>query len=127
MTRQRCLRLHLRRQMHLDDLANSLNETSVEKGFWSPMSRMESEDDFIFYAKQLAMIHSEVTEALEALRKDQGDAKFVEELADIIIRVLDLWAGMNKMRVGELPSIHNTLRDKALVNKGREKLHGVRG
>lgn len=113
--------------MNLDDLANSLNETSVEKGFWSPMSRMESEDDFIFYAKQLAMIHSEVTEALEALRKDHGDDKFVEELADIIIRVLDLWAGMNKIRVEKLPSIHNTLVDKSLVNKTREKLHGVRG
>ena len=113
--------------MNLDDLANSLNQTAIEKGFWNPLSRMESEDDFIFYAKQLAMIHSEVTEALEALRKDQGDKKFVEELADIIIRVLDLWAGMNKMRVGELPSIHDTLTDKALVNKSREKLHGVRG
>jgi hypothetical protein len=115
------------KKMHLDDLANSLNETAIEKGFWSPLSRMESEDDFIFYAKQLAMIHSEVTEALEALRKNQGDEKFVEELADIIIRVLDLWAGMNKMRVRELPSIHNTLRDKALINKNREKLHGTRG
>jgi len=127
MTKQRCLRLLWRNQMHLDDLANSLNETAIEKGFWSPLSRMESEDDFIFYAKQLAMIHSEVTEALEALRKNQGDEKFVEELADIIIRVLDLWAGMNKMRVKALPSIHNTLRDKALVNKSREKLHGTRG
>ena len=66
--------------MHLDDLAKSLNETSVEKGFWNPMSRMESEDDFIFYAKQLAMIHSEVTEALEALRKDQGDQKLGNNL-----------------------------------------------
>jgi hypothetical protein len=34
---------------------------------------------------------------------------------------------MNKMRVRELPSIHNTLRDKALINKSREKLHGTRG
>ena len=115
------------KKMNLDELANQLNETAIDKGFWSPLSRMEAEDDFIFYAKQLAMVHSEVTEALEALRKNQGDDKFVEELADIIIRVLDLWAGMNKMRVGKLPSIHNTLTDKALVNKGREKLHGVRG
>jgi NTP pyrophosphatase (non-canonical NTP hydrolase) len=113
--------------MNLDELADSLNDTAVEKGFWSPMSRMESEDDFIFYAKQLAMIHSEVTEALEALRKEQGDQKFVEELADIIIRVLDLWSGMNKIRVSELPSIHETLLDKANINKDRPKLHGVRG
>ena len=113
--------------MHLDDLARQLNDTAVEKGFWSPLSRMEHEDDFIFFAKQLAMVHSEVTEALEALRKDQGQDKFVEELADIIIRVLDLWGGMDKVLAGGLPSIHNTLKDKAIINKTRDKLHGTRG
>lgn len=113
--------------MNLDDLARELNNTAVEKGFWAPMLRMEAEDDFIFYAKQLAMIHSEVTEALEALRKDHGDEKFVEELADLIIRTLDLWAGMNKVRVKPLPSLHETLMRKANINKDRPKLHGVRG
>lgn len=113
--------------MHLDDLAKQLNDTAIEKGFWAPLSRMEQEDDFIFFAKQLAMVHSEVTEALEALRKSQGSEKFVEELADILIRVLDLWAGMDRVLVGGLPSIHNTLVNKSLVNKTRDKLHGTRG
>lgn len=113
--------------MNLDELAEELNDTAMQKGFWSPMLRMEAEDDFIFYAKQLAMIHSEVTEALEALRKDQGDDKFVEELADLIIRTLDLWAGMNKVRVEKLPSLHDTIIKKAGINKDRPKLHGVRG
>jgi len=113
--------------MNLDELANNLNDTAMKKGFWEPMARMDIQDDFIFYAKQLAMIHSEVTEALEALRKDYGDQKFVEELSDIIIRVLDLWSGMNKIRVGELPSIHDTLLEKANVNKNRPRLHGNRG
>jgi NTP pyrophosphatase (non-canonical NTP hydrolase) len=113
--------------MNLDDLGTKLHETAVEKGFWEPMSRMEIQDDFIFYAKQLAMVHSEVTEALEALRKSQGNEKFVEELADIIIRVLDLWAGYKKNSVAEVPSINNVLSDKALKNISREKLHGTRG
>ncbi len=113
--------------MNLDDLAKELNKTSVEKGFWAPMARMEMEDDFIFFAKQLAMVHSEVTEALEALRKNQGSEKFVEELSDIIIRVLDLWAGMNKVLVEELPSLQDTLLKKADVNKTRPDLHGNRG
>lgn len=113
--------------MNLDDLAIQLHETAVEKGFWSPMSRMEMQDDFIFYAKQLAMVHSEVTEALEALRKSQGNEKFVEELSDIIIRVLDLWAGYKKNSVAEVPSINNILADKARKNILREKLHGTRG
>lgn len=113
--------------MNLDDLAKQLNDTAVEKGFWEPMIRMDMKDDFIFYAKQLAMIHSEVTEALEALRKQQGDEKFVEELADIIIRILDLWAGMNRVRVEPLPSLNDTLMQKAEINKGRPNLHGNLG
>lgn len=113
--------------MNLDKLAEELNETAIQKGFWAPLLRMEAEDDFIFFAKQLAMIHSEVTEALEALRKDQGDDKFVEELADLIIRTLDLWAGMNKVRARKLPSLHEAIIKKAGVNKERPKLHGVRG
>lgn len=113
--------------MNLDELAYALNDTSTEKGFWQPLSRMEQQDDFIFFAKQLAMVHSEVTEALEALRKNQGGEKFVEELADIIIRVLDLWAGMNRVMVEELPSIDEILVEKSNVNKSRPKLHGTRG
>lgn len=45
-------------------------------------------------AASLALIHSEVSEALEALRT--GDAEhFREELADVIIRVLDCGIGLN--------------------------------
>ena len=113
--------------MNLDELAYNLNDTAIEKGFWKPMSRMDQEDDFIFFAKQLAMVHSEVTEALEALRKGQGDEKFVEELAYIIIRVLDLWAGMSRVLVNGLPSIDKVLTEKSDTNKSRPQLHGNRG
>lgn len=41
----------------------------------------------------LALIHSEVSEALEAFRHDQRE-HFPEELADILIRVLDCAAGL---------------------------------
>ena len=41
----------------------------------------------------LALIHSEVSEALEAYRKDDR-ANFQEELADVFIRLLDLSHGM---------------------------------
>jgi len=112
--------------MNLDKLAEELHYTAIEKGFWTPLAFMEPQDDFIFYCKQLAMVHSEVTEVLEALRKDKGQDVVVEELADIIIRVLDLYAGLiNKGVVTD--SLHSTLRKKAKVNKSRPKLHGVRG
>lgn len=43
----------------------------------------------------LALIHSEVSEALEAFRKDDVD-NFREEMADIVIRVLDVMGGFPK-------------------------------
>ncbi len=37
---------------------------------------------------RLAMIHSEVSEAVECIRKSKTDIEFVEELADIVLRVM---------------------------------------
>lgn len=104
----------------LDYLAKELHETAKEKGFW------DYEVDFIFSAKQIAMIHSEATEVLEALRKSQGEEKVVEELADIIVRVLDLWYGLLEANIVKT-SLDEALAKKIAVNKSREKLHGVLG
>jgi NTP pyrophosphatase (non-canonical NTP hydrolase) len=112
--------------MNLDKLAEQLHVTAIEKGFWTPLAFMEPGDDFIFYCKQLAMVHSEVTEVLEALRKDKGQDVVVEELADIIIRVLDLYAGLYDNGI-VTDSLNKTVRKKARVNKDRPRLHGVRG
>ena len=112
--------------MNLDRLSIRLHETAVEKGFWDALGTLPEEDKFIFYAKQIAMIHSEATEVLGALRKSKGHDQVVEELADIIIRVCDLYEGLREN--GEvLYSLNKVVRDKARINKGRPKLHGVRG
>ena len=112
--------------MNLDRLSIRLHETAVEKGFWDALGTLPEEEKFIFYAKQIAMIHSEATEVLEALRKSKGHDKVVEELADIIIRVCDLYEGLREN--GEvIYSLNKTVRQKARINKGRQKLHGVRG
>ena len=64
----------------------------------------------------LALIHSEVSEALEADRK--GDTEgFIEELADICIRVFTL--------CGEIGiDLDQAIRDKMEKNKKREYKHG---
>jgi NTP pyrophosphatase (non-canonical NTP hydrolase) len=117
----------MERLVNLDNLAAELHETALEKGFWAPLDALrESDETFVFYAKQIAMIHSEATEVLEALRKDKGQAAVVEELADIIIRVLDLYNGLYNEGV-VTSSLHKVLRKKAGVNKDRPRLHGVRG
>ena len=64
----------------------------------------------------LALIHSEVSEALEADRK--GDIEnFVEELADVVIRVFDL-CGSRNIDLGK------AIEEKMLKNEGREYKYG---
>lgn len=64
----------------------------------------------------LALIHSEVSEALEADRK--GDYEnFVEELADICIRTFDL-AGLMDI------DLQQAILDKMEYNKTRPIMHG---
>jgi len=112
--------------MNLDNLAAELHETALEKGFWEPLFRMNDKDSFIFYAKQIAMIHSEATEVLEAIRKNKGEDQVVEELADILIRTLDLYNAMYNQ--GDVvTSLHKTVKRKAKVNKDRQRLHGTLG
>ena len=106
--------------INLDNLARDLHSTAVEKGFW------DDNNGLIFYLKQIAMIHSEATEVLEALRKNKGQDKVVEELADIMIRVLDLYAGMKK-NGDVVDSLDQAMKDKAKVNTTRPRLHGVAG
>lgn len=68
--------------------------------------------------EKLALIHSEVSEALEDFRKDNMD-HFGEELADVVIRVLDLaeWLGID---------LEQEIERKIEINKGREFMHGKR-
>lgn len=64
----------------------------------------------------LALIHSEVSEALEAFRKDDK-ANFIEELADVLIRVLDCSEGLGM-------DIESAICAKLEKNRGRGFRHG---
>ena len=103
----------------LDNLAINLHEVAKEKGFWP------EEIDDIFVAKQCMMIVSEVTEVMEAVRKDKGEEEITKEFADIVIRTLDLYAGMVDAGYTKL-SLDQILREKVEFNKTRPEKHGVR-
>ena len=102
-----------------DQLAIDLHKVAVEKGFWP-----EDVDD-IFIAKQLMMIVSEVVEVMEAVRKDKGEEEIAKEFADIIIRTLDLYAGMVEAGYTR-ESLDYILNKKSDLNKTRPEKHGVR-
>lgn len=101
----------------LDALSAILHETAREKGFWDG----DYNNDKI--GNKLALVHSEVTEVLEAIRKSKGSEHIVEEIADIIIRILDVYAAMrNEEEV--LHSLDEILEKKININKERPRLHG---
>jgi len=101
----------------LDALSAVLHESAKEKGFWDG----EYTNDKV--GNKLALVHSEVTEILEAIRKSHGSEKVVEEMADVIIRLLDIYAAMrNEEQI--LHSLDEVLEAKINKNKERPRLHG---
>ena len=91
----------------LNELAEEIHQTAVEKGWWDkPRS----------FGEEIALIHSEVSEALQAYRVGT-DESIPSELADIIIRVLDTTA-MHGI------DIEKAVMDKMSYNKTRPYRHG---
>jgi NTP pyrophosphatase (non-canonical NTP hydrolase) len=102
--------------MNLNELAKTINADNVAKGFYdSPRE----------FGTTIALIHSELSEALEASRKDLMDDKLTHrhgvevELADALIRILD-YAGHANL------DIEGAVMEKLAFNKTRPYKHGVR-
>lgn len=100
-----------------EQLESAVGETAEEKGFWVEPVMMDK------YAAKLALVHSEVTEILEALRKDQGADKVTEEFADVFIRCLDLHDKLAEAGLAT-DDLYETIIRKANENQARPKLHG---
>jgi NTP pyrophosphatase (non-canonical NTP hydrolase) len=103
----------------LDEISKDLHETAVEKGFWP------SEVDDIFITKQLMMIVSEAVEVMEAIRKSRGPEEVADEMADILIRTFDLYAGLVEHEYTNV-SLDAAFEKKTGFNKTRPERHGVK-
>lgn len=101
----------------IDVLSAVLHENAISKGFW------DGETTYDKLGNKLALVHSEVTEVLEAIRKSQGSEKIVEEIADVIIRTLDIYAAMRNINLVE-HSLEEILNKKINKNRSRPALHG---
>ena len=71
------------------------------------------------------MIVSEAVEVMEAIRKDKGKKEVADEMADIIIRTLDLYAGLGEHGYVDT-ELQVALNKKTSFNKTRPERHGVK-
>jgi NTP pyrophosphatase (non-canonical NTP hydrolase) len=100
-------------------MAKDIHTVAVEKGFWP------DKIDDIFITKQLMMIVSEAVEVMEAIRKDKGKQEVADEMADIIIRTLDLYQGLVDNGYVD-QELQIALNNKTSFNKSRPERHGVK-
>lgn len=111
-----------------DEIAKDLHEAAIEKGFWNSVRENElvtQEQIDIFMTKQLMMIVSEAVEVMEAIRKSHGPEAVADEMADIIIRTLDLYAGLREFEYVN-GSLDEAFEKKTGYNKTRPEKHGVK-
>lgn len=115
----------------INEVADACHRNSVSKGFWDDQ-KMENgalsrELVRISIPEKLALIHSEVSEALEDYRDKKMDTEtnretgkpegFPSELADVVIRCFDL-AGALKIDLG------SEIAQKMRYNATRPHKHG---
>ena len=93
--------------MNINELCRLAHENARNKGFWDKPKE---------FGTLIALLHSELSEALEADRKEDI-VNVKEELADVAIRLGDLCGGLGIDLEAEITK-------KMDRNKKRDKLHG---
>lgn len=103
------LRFNITYEKTVNELCREAYEIAKSKGWHDSPREMGT---------IIALIHSEVSEALEADRKGDYD-NFVEELADVCIRIFDLCGSMGI-------DLNSAIEKKMEINRKRPYKHGKR-
>lgn len=100
-------------------LVNSCHGAAVNSGWWTDLNTGESLIGKRNMGELLCLVHSEISEAMEAHRKDLMDDKLPHrsglevELADAVIRIADI-AGAHNLDLG------GAIAEKLRYNASRE-------
>ena len=109
-----------RYQEAIGALAHDVFSLAERKGWWDRLDSIPR--DWVINQK-LLMAHTEISEAVEYLRRpdsDMTDAQFLEELADVLLRILDIAGYAAPEEFG------NRLLEKMAVNESRAYRHGMK-
>jgi NTP pyrophosphatase (non-canonical NTP hydrolase) len=98
--------------MNIWETIKECNKISTEHGFWEGRDRHTA----------LLLIHSEISEAVEELRRNNFEA-YYEELSDVLIRLFDLM-GWEEIQTGIFIDFEKRIRDKMDKNIDRPYKHG---
>lgn len=101
--------------MNMNELAEEILEINRKNG-WDCLTPDDLIKDPNKIVAQVGLIMTEAAEAIEGYR-EKDFANFREELADVIIRTLDMTAGLGI-------DIDREITAKLIKNKGRGHRHG---
>lgn len=102
------------RDINLNSLASDIYEANKAKGFWDKERNV---------GEMLMLVNTELSEALEAHRKDLMDDHLPEykgfdvEIGDAMIRLFDMAGGLNI-------DLDTVISKKLEYNANRPRLHG---